>query len=642
MDRSIKIILAFIAALAFWNEYALALDQAAYDDATQWAQGQIAITSPQNLQQSVETNAGDLCGQCDANAGTADLRTKTADGKAQAENLKSEGFTVYSQECAQANPPPHCKPTPGPTQPKDSALIQGSQRALLQLETGPQGVPTQVCQDRVDGGLQTCPVFHTVSSATAEQTAQCHAVTRGVDWSVQFQGTTPNIDSLTAGSDSIFMFHRHGSGQQSAWIKVNNVDVNTIEWELNAVVEDKFGCTNASPPGQIVSHDFLDNSPAITGSPNFCNSDCSCNGELMQVVFVSESTAVTSAGTTETLAYDIHWGEHVTRADITRTIAIDYVDCQWDPIRYSQAGDCAVIGEWSCQVPGPPYAAPNTKLPPFASQANQPLPSLVPVDFCPHQAAQAICREPADTSACDAYANACSLVQQRCLFPSSESITAACEQEERSYQCEETCVPAPPQQTDGLDAGNPQVQTSEFSNDLPRTAAYLAMLDEAAGNTTPCSSAEQSANCVRIFPGDAEKCSIDLVCDYCSCDGLVGSCACENQTLKEKRDKNLCTYVGQYCSQETVLGVCLNWRDAYCCFNGILARIIQEQGRAQLGLGMGSPETPDCEGLTVSQLQQIDWSQIDFSEFLATLPQPEVPSTTDVQQQINDWVQSLN
>ncbi len=45
-----------------------------------------------------------------------------------------------------------------------------------------------------------------------------------------------------------------------------------------------------------------------------------------------------------------------------------------------------------------------------------------------------------------------------------------------------------------------------------------------------------------------------------------------------------------------------------------MARLIQQNGRAQLGTGFGSPEAPDCEGLSPEQLSRIDFSRINFSE----------------------------
>jgi hypothetical protein len=85
-----------------------------------------------------------------------------------------------------------------------------------------------------------------------------------------------------------------------------------------------------------------------------------------------------------------------------------------------------------------------------------------------------------------------------------------------------------------------------------------------------------------------------------------------------KRNLRLCAEVGDYCAQK-VLFVCLKEATGYCCFGNLLARIIQVQGRAQLGLGWGSPKHPDCRGLTVEELQRIDWKAIDWSEYLEDL-----------------------
>lgn len=85
-----------------------------------------------------------------------------------------------------------------------------------------------------------------------------------------------------------------------------------------------------------------------------------------------------------------------------------------------------------------------------------------------------------------------------------------------------------------------------------------------------------------------------------------------------KKNMGLCVEVGEYCSQK-ILFACWGKKHAACCFVNRLARIIQEQGRAQLGIGWGDPKAPDCRGLTVEELQAIDWERIDFSEYIAEL-----------------------
>lgn len=90
------------------------------------------------------------------------------------------------------------------------------------------------------------------------------------------------------------------------------------------------------------------------------------------------------------------------------------------------------------------------------------------------------------------------------------------------------------------------------------------------------------------------------------------SCNEEEITLAKYRSKNLCHYVGQYCSSKImVLGTqvgCNETTDSYCCYNGLLAKGIQQGAHAQLGLSWGSAENPDCRGLTMDQITQIDFS----------------------------------
>jgi conjugal transfer mating pair stabilization protein TraN len=75
---------------------------------------------------------------------------------------------------------------------------------------------------------------------------------------------------------------------------------------------------------------------------------------------------------------------------------------------------------------------------------------------------------------------------------------------------------------------------------------------------------------------------------------------------------------------------CITHTTNKCCFNSALARIIQEQGRLQLGKGWGSARAPDCSGFTVSQLQQLDFGRMDLSEFYASIV-PTLPNLGAIQ-----------
>jgi conjugal transfer mating pair stabilization protein TraN len=105
----------------------------------------------------------------------------------------------------------------------------------------------------------------------------------------------------------------------------------------------------------------------------------------------------------------------------------------------------------------------------------------------------------------------------------------------------------------------------------------------------------------------------------------IMSCSDDEKVTAMKRDARLCVEFGDYCSScISVFGkcvACLERTKSYCCFNSHLARIINEQGRAQVGKGWGSDtaRNPDCSGFSVAELQSLDFSRMDLSEFYAEI-----------------------
>jgi len=147
-----------------------------------------------------------------------------------------------------------------------------------------------------------------------------------------------------------------------------------------------------------------------------------------------------------------------------------------------------------------------------------------------------------------------------------------------------------------------------------------------------------------IFKGKALKCK-NYVLGFVDCcdsrtilDSVGGGgtllLACKSDwdqvmELSQKREQGLCHWNWKWTSKKGPLGITIEESESYCCFNSKLGRIINEQGRAQIGKGWGSksnPDNPDCTGFTVEQLQSLDFSQIDFSDFYADI-KPVIPST---------------
>lgn len=94
------------------------------------------------------------------------------------------------------------------------------------------------------------------------------------------------------------------------------------------------------------------------------------------------------------------------------------------------------------------------------------------------------------------------------------------------------------------------------------------------------------------------------------------SCNEEEAMLAMRRGAELCSpRIGDWCEKE-VLGVCVTRKQSYCCYNSKFARIVNVEGRKQLGWGWGNERSPQCEGFNAGELARIDFSKIDMSELI--------------------------
>ncbi len=103
---------------------------------------------------------------------------------------------------------------------------------------------------------------------------------------------------------------------------------------------------------------------------------------------------------------------------------------------------------------------------------------------------------------------------------------------------------------------------------------------------------------------------------------LANLLECDNQEqlLGLQVGAGLCTKVRDWCSSRGLFG-CREEREAYCCYNSRLARLIAGQANVQLNRAID-----DCSGLKVEQLGELDFSEIDLEEFVAELGIPDVDS----------------
>lgn len=119
------------------------------------------------------------------------------------------------------------------------------------------------------------------------------------------------------------------------------------------------------------------------------------------------------------------------------------------------------------------------------------------------------------------------------------------------------------------------------------------------------------------------------------------ACSQSEMRLDIKDRMGFCHKLGTYCSS-SFLGICKTKRTAYCCFESKLSRILQEQGRMQLGKPWGAPKREQCQGFTIEEFARLDLSRMDFTEVYkefmdaAKLPD-EVETMRQIQDKINDY-----
>ncbi|MDV5707856.1 type-F conjugative transfer system mating-pair stabilization protein TraN [Serratia marcescens] len=229
----------------------------------------------------------------------------------------------------------------------------------------------------------------------------------------------------------------------------------------------------------------------------------------------------------------------------------------------------------------------------------------------------------ADNGTCKTYMNnpACTLASRTCAFTAEDG--SGCLHEYATYSCETRTsgqVMICGGDTFCLDGDCERAQNGK-NNDFAPVVSALAGL-AAAGKDV---AAINSVN-VRAFTGSAKFCK-KFAAGFSNCckDGGWGQdvglarCSSEEKALGKAKENKLTVSIGEFCSKK-VLGVCLEKKRSYCQFDSKLAQIVQQQGRnGQLHIGFGKASSPDCRGITQTELQQIKFDKLDFSNFFDDL-----------------------
>lgn len=248
----------------------------------------------------------------------------------------------------------------------------------------------------------------------------------------------------------------------------------------------------------------------------------------------------------------------------------------------------------------------------------------------------------ADNGTCQKYVDnpACTLASRQCAFYSDEG---TCLHEYATYSCES--------KTSGkvmvcggdvfcLDGECDKAQSGK-SSDFGEAVSQLAALAAAGKDVAALNGVD-----VRAFTGEAKFCR-KAAAGFSNCckDGGWGQdvglakCNSEEKALGKAKDNKLTVSVGEFCSKK-VLGVCLQKKRSYCQFDSKLAQIVQQQGRnGQLRIGFGSAKSPDCRGITVDELQKIQFDRLDFTNFYEDLMNNQkIPDSGVLTQKVKEQI----
>lgn len=183
----------------------------------------------------------------------------------------------------------------------------------------------------------------------------------------------------------------------------------------------------------------------------------------------------------------------------------------------------------------------------------------------------------------------------------------------------------------------------EPDTDFAEASAWLNMLDEAASD----SQKRLDMTDVRIFDGRARSCGVGILNSINCCNdsgwanGVFSDCSERELELMDRVEADAAEKVGTYCARR-VLGVCLEKRRVYCTFNSQLAAVFQSEVRRIAGEDFGSARDPDCRGLTLSEIEELDWDQIDLSPaFEKMVNKADVPNADFVRDAMRDRLEDL-
>ncbi len=250
--------------------------------------------------------------------------------------------------------------------------------------------------------------------------------------------------------------------------------------------------------------------------------------------------------------------------------------------------------------------------------------------------------------------NNCKDIPKNCTLQSSSclvDIGDKCNHRQNTYYCSSSKKKATNNLLCGEDVyctdGQCDIPQDDEDSDFIPSISYMLSINEAVKDKN---SAKHGEN-MKIFTGEGNGCEKNIA-GYSNCckdsgwgqDYANASCSAGEQKLMQLQSKQMCHYVGQYCSKKIpIIGKCKKTRKTFCCFKSKLSRVIVEQGRMQLGMGWGSAQSPDCRGFTPQEMQGLRFDRMDLSEVIQDIKdQVKEPQQSYIEGKIRKTMESYD
>lgn len=108
---------------------------------------------------------------------------------------------------------------------------------------------------------------------------------------------------------------------------------------------------------------------------------------------------------------------------------------------------------------------------------------------------------------------------------------------------------------------------------------------------------------------------------------LLISCKDEEFQLAHAKQVNQATYIGRRCGESISVGfddICVRRDYHYCKFDSLMSKVVMEQSMGQLGRTMGTAANPNCKGMTIDEVADLNWDNINLDEWEAELRKADV------------------